>query len=67
MRLVLVVVGVVVLLMGSVWAFQGGGYIPGSFMSNDRTWIYIGGGTAAVGLALVLLGLRPKAAMKARP
>ena len=60
MRLLFVVVGIVVLLMGSVWAFQGAGYIPGSFMSNDPTWIGIGAPTAAAGAVLMLLGLRTK-------
>jgi len=66
-RLLLVVVGIIVLLMGVVWAFQGAGYIPGSFMSNDPTWIYIGSGTAVVGVLLAVLGFRAKAATKAPP
>ncbi|HTD81900.1 MAG TPA: hypothetical protein VK723_07105 [Thermoplasmata archaeon] len=60
MRLLLVVVGIIVLLMGSVWAFQGAGYIPGSFMTNDPTWIAIGAPTAAVGALLGVSGLRAK-------
>jgi hypothetical protein len=59
-RLLFVVVGIIVLLMGSVWAFQGAGYIPGSFMSNDPTWIAIGAATAAGGGVLTVLGLRSK-------
>jgi len=66
-RLLLLVVGIVVLLMGSVWAFQGAGYIGGSFMSNDPTWIYIGAGTAVVGLILAFLGIRSRPAAKAQP
>lgn len=58
MRLLFVVVGIIVLLMGSVWAFQGAGYILGSFMSNDPTWIGIGAGTAVAGAVLTVLGLR---------
>jgi len=59
-RLLFVVVGIIVLLMGSVWAFQGAGYIPGSFMSNDPTWMAIGAPTAAAGAVLAVLGLRAK-------
>jgi len=60
MRLLVVVLGVIVLLMGSVWAFQGAGYIPGSFMSNNPTWIYIGAPAAVLGLVVALLGVRGK-------
>jgi len=66
-RLILVIVGGIVSLMGAVWAFQGAGYIPGSFMSNDPTWIYIGGGTVVVGLILAFLGIRSKPAAKTQP
>jgi len=60
MRLLIVVLGIVVLLMGSVWALQGAGYIPGSFMSNNPTWIWIGAPTAVAGLVIIFLGLRAK-------
>ena len=60
MRLLVVVLGVIVLLMGFVWAFQGAGYIPGSFMSNNPTWIYIGAPAAVLGLVVALLGVRGK-------
>ena len=63
MRLLFVVVGIIVLLMGSVWAFQGAGYIPGSFMSNDPTWIAIGAPTATAGAVLSVVGLRAKRAV----
>ena len=55
------------MVTGAVWAFQGAGYIPGSFMSNDPTWIYIGGGTVVVGLILAFLGIRSKPAAKTQP
>ena len=60
MRLLFAVVGIIVLLMGSVWALQGAGYIPGSFMSNNPTWIAIGAPTAALGGILAVVGLRSK-------
>src|SRR5207245_1761955 len=46
MRIILVVLGVLVALAGAVWALQGAGFILGSFMSNDPTWIWIGAVTA---------------------
>ena len=58
MRLIAVVFGVLITLAGIVWALQGLGVIPGSFMSNNPPWIWIGGATALVGVALVAIGLR---------
>ena len=53
MRLIIVVVGIVVLLMGTVWAFQGAGYLLGSFLyrapqSVTYQWILNGTDIAAV-------------------
>ena len=43
------VVGLLILAMGAVFAGQGLGYIPGSFMTNDMRWFWIG-------LVMVVLG-----------
>jgi hypothetical protein len=59
-RVALTVVGALVLLSGAVFAGQGLGYIPGSFMTNDRHWFWIGSAMIVVGLALgVVALLRP--------
>jgi polyferredoxin len=52
MRVGLAVVGVLVLLAGAVFAGQGLGFIPGSFMTGDIHWFWIGSGMIVVGLAL---------------
>lgn len=52
MRTGLLVVGVLVLLAGAVFAGQGLGYIPGSFMTGDIHWFWIGSGMILAGLAL---------------
>ena len=52
MRGALVVVGVLVLLTGGVFAGQGLGYIPGSFMTGDMKWFWIGSAMVVVGLAI---------------
>lgn len=57
-RRALVIVGVVVLLVGGVFAGQGANLIPGSSMTGDRTWLYVGAVMAVVGIVLVVLGLR---------
>jgi hypothetical protein len=46
-------IGVLVLLVGAVFAGQGLGYIPGSFMTGDMHWFWIGGAMVVVGLAVV--------------
>jgi len=57
MRLIFVVFGVLILLAGGVWALQGAGFIPGSFMSNDPTWLWIGAITAVLGLGVLTFGI----------
>jgi hypothetical protein len=51
-RAALVIVGVLVLLVGGVFAGQGLGFIPGSFMTGDMKWFWIGSAMVVVGLAL---------------
>ena len=58
MRRGLAVVGGLVLLAGAVFAGQGLGYIPGSYMTGDIKWFWIGSGMVVVGLALGVVGLR---------
>ncbi|MCU1479863.1 MAG: hypothetical protein JWQ19_649 [Subtercola sp.] len=57
-RIVLVVVGVIALIVGVVFAGQGANLIPGSSMTGDRMWLYIGVIVAVVGVVLIVLGLR---------
>ena len=45
----------VLVIVGSIWFFQGVGVLPGSFMSGDRTWAYIGGAMVAVGVLLAFV------------
>lgn len=52
--------GLLMMLIGAVWIGQGinASWAPQSFMTSDINWSYRGGAFAAVGLLLVLLGLR---------
>jgi hypothetical protein len=61
LRLPLVIVGVVLLLLGLLWALQGAGLVGGGFMSGQRMWLVIGIVVAVVGLVLGYLGLSPRA------
>ena len=55
MRVGAIVVAVLLALMGGVWIGQGLGYIPGSFMTGDMKWFWIG--LVLVAFALVLGGV----------
>jgi hypothetical protein len=46
-------VGVLVVLVGAVFAGQGLGYIPGSIMTGDIKWFWIGGAMVVIGLAVL--------------
>ncbi len=62
MRTGIGVLGGLVLLAGAVFAGQGLGYIPGSVMTGDIKWFWIGSVMVVVGLVLGFLGFgrRPK-------
>ena len=62
MRTGIGVLGVLVLLAGAVFAGQGLGYIPGSVMTGDIKWFWIGSVMVVVGLVLGFFGFmrRPK-------
>lgn len=54
MRIVLNIVGVLLVLLGSIWVLQGINVLPGSFMSGQIRWAVRGGILLVVGiLALV--------------
>ena len=57
MRVALIVVGALVLLTGAVFAGQGLGYIPGSIMTGDMKWFWIGSAMVVVGVVLGGAGL----------
>jgi hypothetical protein len=58
MRFVLGVVGVLLLVAGTVFALQGFGVLGGSVMSGSSFWAAAGPVIAVVGLALLIGGAR---------
>ena len=62
MRAAAVIVGLLVILIGAVFAGQGLGFIPGSIMTGDLKRFWIGGAMVVVGLVLGAAGLRRRPA-----
>ena len=57
-RIALIVVGLLAVVVGVVFAGQGANLIPGSSMTGDRTWLVIGAIVAVVGIVLLVVALR---------
>ena len=57
MRVGGVVVGLLVVLVGGTFAGQGLGFIPGSFMTGDVHWFWIGSVMVVAGLAIGVAAL----------
>lgn len=55
---VLTAVGIVLTVVGVIWALQGFGIIGGSFMSGDSVWAIIGPVVAAAGLVITGIGVK---------
>jgi hypothetical protein len=58
MRIGSLVLGLIAIFAGCVWILQGAGVLPGSFMTGQRMWLYIGIVVAIIGLALAYNGIR---------
>ena len=62
MRIVLNIVASLMVLAGVIWFLQGINVLPGSFMTGQMRWAVYGGIAFAAGIALLLLGNRPRKA-----
>ena len=62
-KMALVIVGVLLVIAGVVFALQGDGVIGGSMMSGNSTYIYVGIIVAIIGLILLGLGIMSKSKM----
>ena len=47
--------GILMVLVGGLWTFQGLGYVEGSPMTGSDTWAIIGPIVAGLGVALVIV------------
>jgi len=59
-RIVLLVMGVVLILMGVLWTMQGLDVVGGSAMSGDTLWAVVGPIVVLVGAVLLFRGLRTR-------
>lgn len=57
-RTVFVALGAVTALLGLLFGGQGLNLIPGSFMTGNRTWFWVGLVLVIVGAVLLVAGLR---------
>ena len=60
MRITFNIVGVILVLFGTVWFLQGINVLPGSFMTGQIRWAVYGGIAAVVGIGLLLKANRRK-------
>jgi len=57
----MILVGLLLLLVGAVFALQGDGVVGGSsLMDNNSNFIYIGSFVALVGVVVAVLGIWPR-------
>ena len=49
LRVVRLVTGILVVLVGLVWLFQGVGVLPGSFMTGSTFWALVGAAAIVFG------------------
>lgn len=58
MRALAIAFGVLLVLTGAIWTFQGLGYLEGSPMTGQTIWATLGPIVAGFGVALVIVAAR---------
>ena len=53
-----ITIGVLMVVIGAVWTFQGLGYLKGSPMTGVQLWAVLGPIVAGLGVALAYIGVR---------
>jgi hypothetical protein len=56
--------GLLLVVLGAVWALQGLGYVKGSVMTGVSAWAIAGPIVALAGLVLIVIGVRVRARAK---
>lgn len=60
-RVVPTVLGVLLLLIGAVWALQGANVLPGSVMTGSPFWLVVGVVCVVAGVVLLVRAVRQRA------
>lgn len=58
MRLGLLGLGVLLVVVGTVWIVQGIGVLKGSFMTGEAFWAWTGAVAVLIGVPMILRGFR---------
>jgi hypothetical protein len=53
-----ITLGILMVVIGGIWTFQGLGYLKGSPMTGVELWAILGPLVAGLGVALLLVGVR---------
>ena len=61
MRMLMMIGGVLLVLMGGVWILQGINVLPGSFMTGQTRWAVYGALAVVVGIVLLVVARRGRA------
>ena len=59
MRILPRVIGVLMVLIGTIWLLQGINVLQGSPMTGQTRWVVIGGAVAVAGLAVITVSFAP--------
>jgi hypothetical protein len=62
MKITLNIVGVLLVIMGGIWFFQGINVLPGSFMTGQMKWAIYGGIAFVAGIVALIVANRKRAA-----
>jgi hypothetical protein len=62
MKITLNIVGVLLVIMGGIWFFQGINVLPGSFMTGQMKWAIYGGIAFVAGVVALIVANRKRAA-----
>jgi drug/metabolite transporter (DMT)-like permease len=54
------ILAIILIAAGLVWIGQGSGVLPGSVMSGDPKWAWIGAALVVLGIALAALEVRSR-------
>lgn len=61
MKIALNIVGVLLVIMGGIWFFQGINVLPGSFMTGQMKWAIYGGIAFVAGIVALIVANRKRA------